>query len=79
MKKLYRLSSVSSVPWLRKLFDRLDAKKNVVIWIAMVSGYIKFNQIEEDGRLLILWDATALRIEDAQRLFNQMHERDVVS
>ncbi|KAL5132694.1 Pentatricopeptide repeat-containing protein, mitochondrial [Glycine soja] len=34
-----------------KLFDRRDAKKNVVTWTTMVNGYIKFNQVKEAGRL----------------------------
>ena len=35
----------------RKLFDRWDAKKNVVTWTTMVNGYIKFNQVKEAERL----------------------------
>lgn len=34
-----------------KLFDRRDAKKNVVTWTAMANGYIKFNQVKEAERL----------------------------
>ncbi|THG07327.1 hypothetical protein TEA_006683 [Camellia sinensis var. sinensis] len=35
----------------RSLFDRVDAKKNVVTWTAMVSGYIRMNQISEAEKL----------------------------
>ncbi|KAK7316618.1 hypothetical protein RJT34_00217 [Clitoria ternatea] len=77
----------------RKLFDRIDAKKNVVIWTAMVNGYIKFNQVKEAERLfhamplrnVVSWNtmidgyARNGLTQQALDLFMRMPERNVVS
>ncbi|XP_028248532.1 pentatricopeptide repeat-containing protein At2g35030, mitochondrial-like [Glycine soja] len=77
----------------RKLFDRWDAKKNVVTWTAMVNGYIKFNQVKEAERLfyemplrnVVSWNtmvdgyARNGLTQQALGLFRRMPERNVVS
>ncbi|KAI4344911.1 hypothetical protein L6164_012092 [Bauhinia variegata] len=77
----------------RKLFDRVDAKKNVVTWTAMLSGYIRSNQIKEAERLffempqknVVSWNtmidgyARNGQVELALYLFERMPERSIVS
>ncbi|KAL9331032.1 hypothetical protein ACSQ67_000642 [Phaseolus vulgaris] len=77
----------------RKLFDRLDAKKNVVTWTAMIKGYIRLNQVKEAERLfyemplrnVVTWNtmidgyARNGLTQQALDLFRRMPERNVVS
>lgn len=77
----------------RKLFDRVDAKKNVVTWTAMVNWYIRHNQIKEAERLfyempmrnVVSWNtmidgyARNGLTQQALDLFRRMPERNVVS
>uniref|UniRef100_A0A5B7BSG4 Uncharacterized protein n=1 Tax=Davidia involucrata TaxID=16924 RepID=A0A5B7BSG4_DAVIN len=77
----------------RKLFDRVDANKNVVTWTAMVSGYIRIDCIFEAEKLfnemphknVVSWNTMIDgyvrngRIDSALSLFEKMPERNTVS
>ncbi|KAK6941723.1 Pentatricopeptide repeat [Dillenia turbinata] len=77
----------------RRLFDRVDAKKDAVTWRAMVSGYLRWGQILEAEKLfndmpdknVVEWNkmingyAQNGQIDSAYALFEKMPERNVVS
>ncbi|KHN07251.1 Pentatricopeptide repeat-containing protein, mitochondrial [Glycine soja] len=67
----------------RKLFDRRDAKKNVVTWTAMANGYIKFNQVKEAERMserdVVSWTTIITTLVQCGTLFDQMPVQNVVS
>ncbi|KAI3421565.1 uncharacterized protein J3R85_012065, partial [Psidium guajava] len=77
----------------RKLFDRIDAKKNVVTWTAMLGGYVKLGRIREAETLFdemphrnaVSWNtmidgyAQNDQVDSALKLFESMPGRTVVS
>ncbi|XWS57138.1 hypothetical protein CRYUN_Cryun09bG0146800 [Craigia yunnanensis] len=77
----------------RKLFDRVDSKKNVVTWTAMLSGYMRSNRILDAERLfevmpvknVVSWNTMVGgyvqngMVDKAFELFDGMPERNVVS
>ncbi|XP_042965868.1 pentatricopeptide repeat-containing protein At2g35030, mitochondrial-like [Carya illinoinensis] len=77
----------------RRLFGRVDAKKNVITWTALVSGYIRLNRIKEAEWLfyempvknVVSWNtmidgyARNGKVDLALDLFERMPERNVVS
>ncbi|KAF3442514.1 hypothetical protein FNV43_RR16430 [Rhamnella rubrinervis] len=77
----------------RRLFDRVDSKKNVITWTAMVNGYIRLKRINEAERLflempvknVISWNtmidgyAQNGQLGLALDLFESMPEKNVVS
>ncbi|KAF8007008.1 hypothetical protein BT93_K1111 [Corymbia citriodora subsp. variegata] len=77
----------------RRLFDRVDAKKNVVTWTAMLGGYVKLGRIREaevlfeemPHRNAVSWNtmidgyAQNDQVDAALKLFESMPGRNVVS
>ncbi|KAI6673704.1 hypothetical protein NL676_001610 [Syzygium grande] len=77
----------------RELFDRADAKRNVVTWTAMLGGYVKLGRIREAETLFdemphrnaVSWNtmidgyAQNDQVDSALKLFESMPGRNVVS
>ncbi|KAK8649154.1 hypothetical protein V6N13_129888 [Hibiscus sabdariffa] len=77
----------------RKLFDRVDSKKNVVTWTAMLNGYMRSNRIVDAERLfekmpvknIVSWNTMVDgyvqngMVDKAFEVFDEMPERNVVS
>ncbi|KAK8371371.1 hypothetical protein V6Z12_A01G241300 [Gossypium hirsutum] len=77
----------------RKLFDRVDSRKNVVTWTAMLNGYIRSDRIVDAERLfaempvknVVSWNTMVDgymqngMVDKAFEVFDEMPERNVVS
>ncbi|XVF40938.1 hypothetical protein PTKIN_Ptkin01aG0240900 [Pterospermum kingtungense] len=77
----------------RKLFDRVDSKKNVVTWTAMLSGYMRSNRIVDAEwlfekmpvRNVVSWNTMVDgyvqngMVDKAFEVFDGMPEKNVVS